>query len=143
MPAHTTQTIQLTLERVIPAPPGDIFDVWLDQRRPGSPWFGVERAIVQAHVDGLFYHVVPFDGHKWAHYGRFLVIDRPRRIEHTWVSEATRGLESVLTVTLQPQDGQTLLRLTHSNLPADDMGRQHEAGWGFVIDSIAKRFASH
>ena len=143
MPAYTTQTIELTLQRLIPATPGDIFDVWLDRRSPGSPWFGVERAIVQAHVDGVFYHGDPFKGHEWAHYEGLLVIDRPRRIERTGESEATRGLESVLRVTREPQDGQSLLRLTHSNLPDDALGRQLEAGWGYVIEAIAQRFSPH
>src|SRR5262249_43204422 len=98
------KTTELTLTRLIPATPGEVFDVWLDAKSPGSPWFGVTRAIVQPIVDGLFYHLVQFENHDWAHYGRFIALDRPSRIEHTWVSEATRGPESRVALTFETED---------------------------------------
>src|SRR5882762_620613 len=96
------QTLEIVVARTIPTNPAAVFDVWMDPNSPGSPWFGVTRAIVQPVVDGLFYHVVQHEGHDWAHYGRFTVLDRPGRIEHTWMSEATRGFESKVTLTLEP-----------------------------------------
>ncbi len=92
--------IALTVTRAIAASPAEVYDAWLDAQSPGSPWFGTAKAIVHPVVDGLFYHVVQFEGHDWAHYGRFVALDRPSRIEHTWVSEATRGMESVVALTL-------------------------------------------
>jgi uncharacterized protein YndB with AHSA1/START domain len=136
------KTIELTIKRTVAGAPPEVFDVWIDPRSPGSPWFGVTRAIVQPVVDGLFYHLVQFEGHDWAHYVRFMVLDRPRRIEHTWVSEATRGLESIVQLTFQHEGKQTLLTLRHWNLPDDEMGRRHEQGWGFVLNAVAQRFAS-
>jgi uncharacterized protein YndB with AHSA1/START domain len=136
------KTTELTIKRTVAGAPPEVFDVWIDPRSPGSPWFGVTRAIVQPVVDGLFYHLVQFEGHDWAHYGRFMVLDRPRRIEHTWVSEATRGLESIVQLTFQHEGKQTLLTLRHSNVPDDEMGRRHEQGWGFVLNTVAQRFAS-
>jgi uncharacterized protein YndB with AHSA1/START domain len=97
------KTMELSLTRSISAPAADVYDAWFDTKSPGSPWFAVGRAIVQPVVDGLFYHVVTFEGHDWWHYGRFIALDRPNRIEHTWVSEATRGLESVVSLTCEPQ----------------------------------------
>ena len=134
------KTTELTLTRLIPATPTEVYDVWIDPKSPGSPWFGVARAIVQPVVDGLFYHLVQFEAHDWAHYGRFVVLDRPSRIEHTWVSEATRGLESRVRLTFETEGDRTRLSLHHSNLPDDDMGRRHQDGWGFVLDTIAQRF---
>ena len=46
-----------------------------------------------------------------AHYGRFLQIDRPRRVEYTWMSEATKGAESIVRVTMEPQGDQTEVTL--------------------------------
>jgi uncharacterized protein YndB with AHSA1/START domain len=140
MNASHPKTIELTVTRSIAATPMEVFDVWLDSRSPGSPWFGVARAIVQPAVDGLFYHVVRFEGHDWAHYGRFIALDRPRRIEHTWVSEATRGLESLVQLSFDAKGEQTVMTLRHSNVPDDEMGRRHEQGWGFVLGAIAERF---
>ncbi|MBO0758702.1 MAG: SRPBCC domain-containing protein [Bradyrhizobiaceae bacterium] len=134
------KTIELTLTRSIPASPAEVYDVWIDPKSPGSPWFGVAKAIVQPVVDGLFYHLVQFEGHDWAHYGRFVGLDRPSRIVHTWVSEATRGLESRVSLTFEPKADGTLVTLHHENLPDDDMGRRHRDGWGFILDAIARRF---
>jgi uncharacterized protein YndB with AHSA1/START domain len=134
--------IEVCVSRTIAASPGEVFDVWLDPKSPGSPWFGPERVIINATVDGLFYHCVRHEGRLWAHYGRFVRLDRPRVIEHTWVSEATRGIESTVTVTLEAIEGSTLLTLRHRDLPADDMGRRHEEGWTFVVQAIGQRFAS-
>lgn len=136
------KTTTLTISRTIAASPDEVFDRWLDPSKPGSPWFGVAQAIVQPTVGGLFYHVVQFEGHDWAHYGRFIELDRPRSIAHTWVSEATRGLESVVELTLESEGGQTLATLRQANVPDDEMGRRHEAGWGYVLDAIAEHFAS-
>lgn len=140
MTSTTQKTIELTLTRSIPASPAEVYDVWIDPKSPGSPWFGVARAIVQPFVDRLFYHLVQFEGHGWAHYGRFVTLDRPSRIEHTWVSEATRGLESRVSLNFEKQADGTLVTLHHENLPDDDMGRRHRDGWGFVLEAIAGRF---
>ena len=68
--ARVPAKIEITVNRLIPAPAADVFDVWLDllPRRRAS-------------------------GQNVAHYGRFLVLERPRQIECTWASEATKGLE--------------------------------------------------
>jgi uncharacterized protein YndB with AHSA1/START domain len=139
-PSHP-KTVELMVTRTIAASPAQVFDVWLDSKSPGSPWFGVARAIVQPVVDGLFYHLVRFENHDWAHYGRFIALERPRRIEHTWVSEATRGLETRVELSFEAQGEQTLVTLLHRNVPDDEMGRRHEQGWGFVLGAVAERFA--
>lgn len=132
---------ELTLTRTIPASAAEIYDVWLDTRSPGGPWFGCHRVILDAKVDGLFYHSVSHEGREWAHYGRFVALDRPRRIEHTWVSEGTRGLESIVTITFAPAgNNQTLVTLRHTGVPDDDFGRQHGEGWAYVLGAIAERF---
>ncbi len=82
------------------------------------------------HGRGLFYHSVEHAGRTWAHYGRFIALERAKRIEHTWVSEATRGLESIVTVTLAAKGGDTEVALHHANVPDDEMGRQHADGGG-------------
>ncbi len=135
------RTTELTLTRTIAATPPEIFARWLDATKPGSPWFGSRKAIVDAKVDGLFYHAVQFEGHDWAHYGRFIALERGRRIEHTWVSEATKGLESVVTVTLEPKGADTLVTLHHRNIPDDEMGRRHKDGWGFCLDGLSRALA--
>jgi uncharacterized protein YndB with AHSA1/START domain len=132
----------ITVARAIPASPEKVFDVWIDPKSPGGPWFGAERTILNPVVDGLFYFAVNHEGRTWPHYGRFLQIDRPRRVKYTWMSEATKGVESVVAVTFEPRGGQTEVTLRHSGVPDDEMGRQHSEGWTSFLSMLAERFVS-
>jgi hypothetical protein len=69
-------------------------------------------------------------------------IERPRRIEYTCVSEATKGVESVVLVTLEPHGEQTELVLRRSGVPDDEMGRRHQEGWTWVLSMLAERATS-
>src|SRR5256885_13694458 len=58
-------------------------------------WFEPHRAILRkASVDELWYWEADHAGRLWAHYCRYLRVERPRLLEFAWMSEATRGLES-------------------------------------------------
>jgi uncharacterized protein YndB with AHSA1/START domain len=132
----------ITVARAIPASPEKVFDVWIDPKSPGGPWFGAQRIILNPVVDGLFYFAVNHEGRTWPHYGRFLQIDRPRCVEYTWMSEATKGVESVVAVTFEPRGDQTEVTLRHSGVPDDEMGRQHSEGWTSFLSMLAERFVS-
>jgi uncharacterized protein YndB with AHSA1/START domain len=140
MKLNEPKTTDLTVTRTIPATPEAIYDVWLDPKSPGGPWYGSERVILNAQVDGLFYHAMTWEGKKWAHYGRFLDLQRGRRIEHTWVSEATKGLESVVAMTLEPKGNATEVTLRHIGVPDDALGRQHKDGWTWILSAVAQQF---
>ena len=116
---------EITVSRLIPAPAEDVFDVWMDPESPGGPWFGSERTILNPYVDGLFYQAVLHAGRSWHHYGRFIRIDRPHSVQHTWVSEATKGLESIVSVTFQPSRAATDVTLRQTGIPVDELGRRH------------------
>jgi uncharacterized protein YndB with AHSA1/START domain len=132
---------ELTVSRTIPATADKVFDVWLDSKSPGGPWYGSQKVILNATIDGLFYFAVHHEGKSWAHYGRFVQINRPKLVEYTWMSEATKGLESIVTVTFEARGDQTEVTLRHSGVPDDEMGRQHKDGWGWVLSMLAERFA--
>jgi uncharacterized protein YndB with AHSA1/START domain len=134
------KTFAFTVSRKVRGSAEEVYDVWLDPKSPGGLWFGVERVLLNLVVDGLFYHAVKYQGRSWAHYGRFIELDRGRTIQHTWVSEATRGLESIVTITLQPNADGTEVTLRHENLPDDDMGHGHQEGWTSFLDLLAQRF---
>jgi uncharacterized protein YndB with AHSA1/START domain len=134
--------IDITVTREIPAPVSNVFDVWMDPKSPGGPWFGGDRVIVNPIVDGLFYIAVKHEGRTWPHYGRFVQIDRPHKVEYTWMSEATKGVETVVSVIFEPRGDGTEVTLRHSGVPDDEMGRQHKDGWTWVLSMLAERFAT-
>jgi uncharacterized protein YndB with AHSA1/START domain len=130
----------VNLSREINASPDEIFDLWINPAAPGSPWHGTDKVIINPVVDGLYYHAMEHEGKVWAHYGRFVTLERGARIEHTWMSEATRGLETLVTVTLERRGSGTMMALKHSGIPDDDMGRMHQDGWTWMLNTIAERF---
>jgi uncharacterized protein YndB with AHSA1/START domain len=132
----------LTVTRMIPAPAEKVFDVWIDPKSPGGPWYGADRVIVNPVVDGLFYLAVKHEGRTWPHYGRFVQIERPRRIEYTWMSEGTKGAESVVSLSFEPRGDETEVTLRHSGVPDDEMGRRHKDGWAWVLDMLAQAMAA-
>ena len=91
----------LTVARTIAAPAEEVFDVWIDPKSPGGPWFGAQHVILNAAVDGLFYLGVQHEGRSW----------------HTWVSEATKGVESVVAVSFEARGDETEVTLRHTGVP--------------------------
>jgi uncharacterized protein YndB with AHSA1/START domain len=137
----TMKLTDLMVARAILAPSDQVFDVWMDAKSPGGPWFGPHKLIFNPIVDGLFYMAVQHEERIWPHYGRFLQIARPSKVEYTWMSEGTKGVESVVLVTFEPRGEHTEVTLCHSGVPDDEMGRQHKDGWSWVLSSLADRFA--
>ncbi|MGH9716892.1 MAG: SRPBCC family protein [Candidatus Acidiferrales bacterium] len=133
---------EVTVSRTIPASAEQVFDIWMNPKSPGGPWFGAARLIFNPVVDGLFYSLVNYEGKTHPHYGRFVKIDRPRQIEHTWMSEGTRGAESFVSITLEPRGDDTEFTILHSGVPDDELGRQHKDGWDWILSMLAKGMAA-
>jgi len=131
--------VDIVVSRHIDAPPGNVFDAWLDPACPASLWEGAQQLVLDVTEGALFYWVVEYDGHAWQHYGRFHILDRTGgRIEHTWMSAGTRGLESCVRITLMPSaTGGTDFRLVHAGLPDDELGNLARYGWTRIADEIA------
>ena len=81
----SVKTIEIKVERTILAPLDEVFDAWLNPKIPDNPWNAAEKFILDPKVDGLFYWLLKGT----AHYGRFARVERPGRIQHTWVSPNT------------------------------------------------------
>ncbi|CAN5859032.1 hypothetical protein BH11MYX2_BH11MYX2_05840 [soil metagenome] len=135
--------------RQIPAAPQDVWDVWTDPHHPGGPWFSPQgngmssKIILDKKVDGLFYHCVTRGDASWVHYGRFTQLEPGALVEHTWVCEATKGRESIVTTRFEATDGGTFVTITQTGIPDDEEGRAQDAGWqwtlGMPADVMSKR----
>jgi uncharacterized protein YndB with AHSA1/START domain len=137
----STQTVGITVERTIPAPPGEAFDAWLDPKVPGTLWHGHEKLIFDPEIDGLWYLLSRLHRREGTpHYGRFIAIDRPGRIQHSWMSRNTLGEETTVTVTFRKKGKDTLITVIHSGLPNADMAAAHEKGWSSILDKFGNIF---
>ncbi len=126
---NTEKTLEFKFERTIPAPPTRVFDAWLDPKIPGNPWNLAEKLLLDPKVDGMFFWSHGTNGH----YGRFTEMERPARIQCTWVSPNTLGRESKVTVSFEPKGDDTRLVLVHSELPDHELARSHEKGWAYFL----------
>jgi uncharacterized protein YndB with AHSA1/START domain len=134
----STNKVEIKVERSIPAPPGEVFDAWLDPEVPGSLWHEHDKLIFNPKVDGLWYLLTLVHGrNSTPHYGRFVELNRPRLIQHSWVSPHTLGEESIVTVRFKKKEEGTRLILLHSGLPNEAAASAHAKGWNSILDKFS------
>ena len=136
------------VRRVLPAAPDVVYDEWLD---PGAlaDWMCPRPARcrnVEAEpcVGGRLRIDIEDGGAEFWVSGRYLVLDRPRRLSFSWSCSTwpDPGLQSVVNVLLEPHDGgQTLMTIEHTLLPPGLTG-QHQRGWAAIADQLAGEVAA-
>jgi uncharacterized protein YndB with AHSA1/START domain len=143
MTTTSARIVEIKVERTIPASPGEVFDAWLDPKVPGTLWHEHDKLILNPKVDGLWYLLsLAHRPEGTPHYGRFTEINRPGRIQHSWMSRNTLGEETMVTVTFQRKGESTLMTLVHSGLSQGDIAIAHEKGWNSILGKFGSAFAS-
>ena len=148
--SETVPTVRL--ERVIPAPPREVFRAWLEPallRRWMAPGYDVSRAEVEARVGGHFRIWHAHAGEEMGGFeGEIVELVPDARLVFRWGfvgPERTAGpvYDSRLTITLLAagQDA-TALTLVHERLDAlaaamPDAAAKVEFGWSMVLEKLA------
>ena len=97
-------------------------------------WIG-DRAVVDPRPGGEF--TVYFADRRVE--GRYLELDRPRRLVISWGRAGSRSFPpgcSVLEVTLSARDGGTLVAIKHTGLP-DAERHRHALGWQHYLPRLS------
>ena len=139
------RTYELTLNRTLAASPEEVFDAWLDPNAPCNPWHGSAKIDWKPKEGNLWYflhHSKESEPRERPHFGRFVKLERGKKIQLDWMSYNTCGMESVVTVTLKAQGEDTLLTLKHANIPDNELGRAHEGGWAHFTELLEERLAT-
>lgn len=130
----------LTLQHSYKCAADKLFDAWLDPALvrqfmcPGATH--VSRLEWPAKVGGEFRLDMSEGDKTHPHHGRFLEIDRPKRIVFTW-SSPHAGEDTRVTLDFKAQQDRTLLTLTHERLPSKEMIAAHQQGWSSILDKLA------
>ncbi|MDU8945335.1 SRPBCC family protein [Ovoidimarina sediminis] len=131
-----TTDLSLKVTQQIAAPPERVFDAWLDPRMltkfiTPDPGFAEPEVSNDPREGGRFDIIMKAD-RDLPHWGIYKVIDRPKRLVFTWVSEWSLE-DSVVTLTFAPKDGGTEVTLVHERFKNEEIRDNHERGWGSIL----------
>ena len=73
--------------------------------------------------------------------GEYLAVDEPRGLVQTWQWEGEPG-ETLVTMTIDPEDGGTLLTVTHARFDTSDAQAAHLQGWNDCLDRLEPYLAA-
>lgn len=129
-----------TLSKHFAATPEAVFDAWTDPENMGA-WFSPMTTASVPKLDltvgGEFQINMHGQDTEYVHTGRYLEIDRPRKLVFTWVSEGTKGQETIVTLALAADGEGTLLTLTHERFPDTESRDNHAQGWEAIMEKFA------
>lgn len=127
----------LVAERIMAASPAELYRM---ATRQFGLWFADPGSVLmRAEVNQPFFFTA---GGGVPHYGRFLRLVPDSLVELSWVTQATEGAETVLTVEFSAHGAGTALLLTHAGFPSAAVRDRHEKSWPRILERWDHRAAA-
>ena len=150
---HSAQVVANTAEGTViatvdvPIPPErafralaspEVINWWI---RPGvfdtREWTGDVRA------GGTWQTAGVARGNPYVLEGKFLVVDSPRKLEHSWHLRGTPDAPTTVTYLLEPHNAGTRITLRHTGFTSPQACENTATGWQTSFDRLMELFAEH
>ena len=142
-----SEGLQLRIERTYEAPAEAVFDAWTSAevlRR----WWKAERgweapeATIEPRAGGVVRVVMrDTDGDLHGGGGTYTEVLRPTRLAFTWTWDGS-DRQTLIEVDFEAtESGGTRVNFTHSLLADEASVRDHEHGWGNILDELGRFLA--
>jgi uncharacterized protein YndB with AHSA1/START domain/DNA-binding transcriptional ArsR family regulator len=142
MEEDVSQPLMASADVVIDAAPDRVFAAWCGQHTArkflcvGDPAQGEAR--IDARVGGEIFVVMADAATRILHRGEFLVVDPPRRLVFTWVSQPTALRLTIVAVDFEPEGNRTRVRLRHEGFADPETAQAHAGGWNGILEALRR-----
>lgn len=131
----------LTIRKLIPAQPEQVFSAWTDPHALKVWWGPKGVQCLSAEIDltvGGDYRIeneLPDQSILWI-VGRFEVIERPDLLVYTWGLDAPASSTERVSVSFNKHKDGTEIVLLHEMIPEQALAEQHLEGWQGCLDGL-------
>ena len=128
----------------INAPAEKIWKALTDKNEMKSWYFDIQDFALEIGKEFNFYE--PGAENKYHHQGEILEIILNQKLKHTWSYPDFLALKTIVIWELLPEDGQTLVKLTHENIEnfkdlGDGFSRDNfTQGWNTILGQSLKEY---
>ena len=134
--------ITVRVSHAYSASPERVFDAWLDPKTAAKFFIATEsgevvRCEIDARVGGTFTVIDRRDGDDVLHAGKYIEIDRPRRLVFDFAVPQYSQEWTRVTIDIVARGSGCELTLTHDGI-LEDYTRQTEHGWTTILASLEK-----
>jgi uncharacterized protein YndB with AHSA1/START domain len=143
-----TETVKAKASHRFAASPERVYDAWLDPAKLRA-WMkaaltqmgttgDIRRIEIDARVGGKFFFSDMREAGEAKHWGTYRVLDRPRKIEFTWIVDESQDEEaSIVTIMIVPDGTGCEVTIEHE-MSAEWAAyvERTEAGWSNMMRAL-------